>query len=277
MLAINTDYKKEDKDNPDPYLRQIAEAGFTHIHWCHHWGDDYLYAEDEVGQIADWLKTYALTVNDLHATQGQKNHYLSEQEDARLAGVALLKNRMQMAVRLGTDVIVLHLPTEPEQDEKKQAFWERFEKSMEAVIPYARKWGVRIAFENLFPLSNHKTLEKALKRHPPEDVGICYDSGHGHIVGGGLEFLEGVKDRLIALHLNDNDSSRDQHKLLFTATIDWERLAQIIGSSSYDKECMTMELFIHSTGIKDEKVFLAEAMETGSKFVRMVDAVRTMS
>jgi hypothetical protein len=36
-LSINTDYLT-DKLSPEPCLRRIADAGFTHIHWCHHWG-----------------------------------------------------------------------------------------------------------------------------------------------------------------------------------------------------------------------------------------------
>lgn len=33
-IALNTDIFN-DTGCPAPYLRAIAEAGFTHIHWCH--------------------------------------------------------------------------------------------------------------------------------------------------------------------------------------------------------------------------------------------------
>jgi hypothetical protein len=36
MLAITSDYAKS-TGCPEPHLRQIAEAGFSHVHWCHHW------------------------------------------------------------------------------------------------------------------------------------------------------------------------------------------------------------------------------------------------
>ena len=275
MLAINTDYKSS-IDNPEPYLKHIAETGFSQVHWSHQFGSDYLYTEDEIDQIARWLRSYELTVNDLHASSGEKNHYYSENEDIRLAGVELVKNRIHMANRLGTDVIVLHLPRPPEEGNKSFAYWEAVHRSMDILIPYARERSVRIAFENL--LSNHTTLEKILAAYNPSEVGICYDPGHGNIDGGGLDFAEAVKDRLIAFHLNDNDTTSDQHNLIFSGVVDWDRLAQIIAASAYDKEYMTMEIVMTmEPGINysgDEAQFLSQAMESGLIFHKMVTDAR---
>ena len=120
----------------------------------------------------------------------------------------LVKNRIHMANRLGADVIVLHLPRQPDEADKNIAFWEAVHRSMDNLIPYARERSARIAFENLNP-GHHRTLEKILAAYNPSEVGICYDPGHGNIDGGGLDFAEAVKDRLIAFHLNDNDSTSD--------------------------------------------------------------------
>ena len=275
MLAINTDYKSS-IDNPEPYLKQIADNGFSQVHWCHQFGSDYLYAEDEIDQIGRWLRSYELTVNDLHASSGEKNHYYSEKEDIRLAGMELVKNRIHMANRLATDVVVLHLPMQPEEGNKSFAYWEAVHRSMDSLIPYARERNVRIAFENLS--SNHRTLEKVLAAYSPSEVGICYDPGHGNIDGGGLDFAEAVKDRLIAFHLNDNDATSDQHNLIFSGVADWDRLAQIIAASAYDKEYMTIEIAMPKepaniyTG--DEAGFLSQAMESGLKFHKMVADAR---
>ena len=86
-----------------------------------------------------------------------------------------------------------------------------------------------------------------------------------------MDELERLKDRLIALHLNDNDGEGDQHRLLFSATVDWLRLAGIIATSGYPNKPMSMELSIHNTAIEDEVEFLRQARETGNQFVRLVD------
>ena len=169
MLAINADYINS-YANPEPRLRQIADAGFSQVHWCHHFGSDYVYSDDEIDQITRWLRSYELTVNDLHASAGERNHYYATNEDIRLAGLELVKNRIQMAYRLGTDVIVLHLPRQPDEADKSVTFWEAVRRSMDELRPFARERGIRIAFENL--LDNHSTLHKALATYDPSDVGI---------------------------------------------------------------------------------------------------------
>ncbi len=41
MLSVTTDYITSSGD-PSPWLQQAAEAGFSHIHWCHQWCTDFL-------------------------------------------------------------------------------------------------------------------------------------------------------------------------------------------------------------------------------------------
>jgi sugar phosphate isomerase/epimerase len=89
------------------------------------------------------------------------------------------------------------------------------------------------------------------------------------MIPDGLDHLESLKDRLISVHLHDNDGASDQHKLLFSGTVDWERLARIMAESAYAK-CVSMEVTMGRMGIEDEGVFLAEAFKTGTRFSRMI-------
>lgn len=72
-LAITSDYV-ESTGCPEPYLRQITEAGFSHVHWCHHWNGDFVYSTHEVEQIASWLDEFGLQLLDLHASQGREKY-----------------------------------------------------------------------------------------------------------------------------------------------------------------------------------------------------------
>jgi len=267
MLSITTDYVK-DTGSPEPYLERIAVAGFMHVHWCHHWHTDFIYSEHEIDQIARWMSVHGLKLNDLHGSRGVEKSWASLREYERLAGVELVKNRIHMASRLASDVVVMHVRREPEAAGEKAVFWSQFQKSLDEIEPYARERGVRIALENLLD-DNDATIEQVLARYSPDYIGVCYDSGHGNYIGGGLDFLARVKDRLISIHLHDNDGSGDQHRLLFSATVDWARLAQLIAESAYTK-CVSMEVSIHNTGIEDERAFLQQAFETGTTFARMV-------
>lgn len=271
MLSITTDFV-QGTGCPEPYLRRIADAGFSHIHWCHHWNTDFIYSEHEIDQIAEWLEEYGLQLNDLHASDGIEKSWISALEYERLAGVELIKNRIRMAARLASDVIILHLQPEPEEARDRAVFWSQALKSLDALEPYAGYHGVRIALENL-PTDNYLSIEKVLTKYSRDYIGICYDSGHGNCCGDGLQFLERFKERLIALHLHDNDGDSDQHNLPFSGTVNWPRLAHLIAASAYTR-CMTLEVSIHPTGIQDEYVFLAQAFATGASLAEMVDAIR---
>ncbi len=90
-LSITTDYLT-DKLSPEPYLRHIADAGFTHIHL----GSDFIYSQSEIDQIKTWLNDFGLKMVDLHASHGIEKNWVSLHNYERLAGVELVKNRICM-------------------------------------------------------------------------------------------------------------------------------------------------------------------------------------
>jgi sugar phosphate isomerase/epimerase len=289
MLSITTDYLTDHGD-PEPILRQIAEAGFSHVHWCHHWDDDFIYADAEIEQIGRWLREYGLQLNDVHASEGQEKFWYSAKEYERLAGVELVKNRLDFAARLGGDAIVMHVspPTQhPELRQFNELAWTQLRKSLDALQPYALEQGVRIAIENLIDSAavkagvvtvsetgdNYDWIEQLFALYPPNFLGVCYDSGHANLGYDRMEGLDALKDRLCVLHLNDNDGQGDLHQLLFQGTVRWEPLAELIAASAYDKP-MSMEITMRHTGISDPQEFLRQAHTTGMRFSALVDDAR---
>jgi sugar phosphate isomerase/epimerase len=263
MLSIATDYAA-DSGCPEPALRGMARAGFTHVHWCHQWNSDFLYSNPEIDQIAHWLDEFGLTLIDLHGSAGREKAWGSARDYERLAGIELVVNRMEMVRRLGGDAVVMHLPKEPDAEAEKTAYWDRTQRTLDALRPAAATFEVRIALENLAP-ANHASISRVLDLYPPDYIGICYDSGHGNMTGRGLDWLEPHADRLIATHLHDNDGVGDQHKLPGMGTVDWPRLARIIARSSYNKP-PSMEVSQKNSGYENrEEEFLAAARDCGPR------------
>ena len=261
MLSITTDYANVDKGNPSPYLRRIADAGFTHVHWCHHWNTDFVYSRSEIEQIGRWLDEYGLELLDLHASVGPEKNWYSANEWERQAGVELVQNRLEMTARLGGDAIVMHYPKEPGNEPVRR--------SLDELEGFARQTGVRIALEN----GSFDAVEPLLAEYSPDYVGLCYDCGHGNLIPDGLARLDRVKDRLLVVHLHDNDGTSDQHKLMFSGTVDWPRLARILAHSAYDKP-ISSESNMSRSGITDETEFLARAYDAGIRLDEMVQKER---
>ena len=264
-LSVTTDYARDTGD-PSPYLRRIAEAGFSHVHWCHHWNTDFLYSRWEIEQVRKWLDEYGLRLVDLHGSAGREKNWASPRQHERMAGVELVKNRIEMTARLSGNVTIMHIPDELESVPLRR--------SLDEVEGFARDRHVRIAIENGTGTGSFEAIRGVLSQYDPGYLGLCYDSGHGNVEGKGLVHLEPLKGRLISVHLHDNDGTRDQHGLLFSGSVDWPRLAGIVARSAYTK-CVSMEVTMRNSGMEDEGDFLAEAFRTGRRFAAMTDGQRS--
>jgi sugar phosphate isomerase/epimerase len=257
--------------NPQPFLQRIAEAGFTHVHWCHHWDDLYSYSPAEIDEIAGCLKFYNLRLLNLHSTDGATTHWNSPVEEQRQAGLALVTNRIEMTAALGADVTILHFLRKSDLNFSEQAYPDLMRRSLDALQPLARRLGVRLAIENCWD-DTFEEMEMLFSYYPPDFLGLCYDSGHGNLGKGlGLDHLERLKDRLIAVHLHDNDGSEDQHRVPFNGNIDWQRLARILATSNYMK-AINLESTTYYRDYPGEIEFLKAAFKAAQKIDQMVQS-----
>ena len=263
QFAMTSDYLA-DTGSPESALRAIAAAGWKYVHWCHHWNDDFLYGLHELAQLEAWLKELGLGMLDIHASHGREKAWDSAREYERQAGVDLVKNRLEMAARLGCRVIILHpARTKAEGGPKR---WDSLRRSLTDLLPDLRRLGVRIAIENMAEPDTFDQLDQLMAEFSPEVAGLCYDSGHGCIAGNGLDRLAPLAPRLIALHLNDNDGQGDLHQPPFMGRVDWARLAGIVRQSGYDRPAMSVEVVVKNSGLPDEGAFLRQTLERVQRF-----------
>ncbi len=255
-ISITTDYVKS-FGSPKPYLSAISNAGFTHIHWCHQWNTDFIYNECEISQIKRWLSDFNLNLLDLHGSKGKEKNWVSTYEYERLAGVELVKNRIDMTSRLGSDVVIMHTG---DIELLPQLY-----KSLDEVHSFAMERNVRIALEN----GDLELIQRVFSDYSADYVGLCYDSGHGNMKPGSLSQLQLMKDRLISVHLHDNDGVTDQHKIPFSGTLNWQKLMSIISESSY-KKCVSLEVSIRNSEIEDEFEFLLSVYKSALDLTKML-------
>ena len=113
-----------------------------------------------------------------------------------------IKNAVLQAERFPTEEI-----TDDERFARNLAVLKRIE-------AYVKGKGIRICLENLGGfVSNVEMLLRFMDELDPDCFGICLDTGHLHLCGDRDQrrFILAAGDRLHALHIADNDGSRDQH------------------------------------------------------------------
>ncbi len=280
-LSINTDYTG-DMSYSETYLERISEAGFSHIHWCHHWKGDYLYSDYEIEEIGTRLDKYGLKLSDCHGSDGTEKSFYSLAEYRRKAGVELVKNRIDFTSKLGGKALDLHIWTPDDfltDSEVRKDFLEVLFRTFDELMDFALHKKIKIAIENLEYDTNTEIdllWGTIFDRYGPEYIGLCYDSGHGVLSDSDtLELLKKYKDRITALHLHENNGFFDQHLIPFTTNlVNWEKLARILAASPYNG-AITLEVDInnsisHFRRKNDEMYFLKKCLEAAKKIESLV-------
>jgi sugar phosphate isomerase/epimerase len=103
-------------------------------------------------------------------------------------------------------------------------------KRLEHLVNKAEKYDVYLAFENM---RNTEHLRYIWNNIKSDQVKFCYDSGHQNCKTPNEDLLTEYGDRLIAIHLHDNNGVNDQHILPFDGTINWLDTMQKLRSSKY--------------------------------------------
>ena len=287
-LAMTTDFRGEFSkiEDIESCLREIAEAGISHVHWCFEWTGDYIYSKAEMYQIREWMEKYGLKAKSLHASNGSnfgwcdghyRKDYTSDTEFNRIAGRELIENRVELAQIIGATEIVLHMylpfldfQNEPET---KEVFYRQAFRSLDELEPFCKERNVRICIENLFEAPGELQLEQfdlLFARYPKEFLGFCLDTGHANLVWGDsfIEVLtERYKDRLFSIHMHDNKGWGDEpgcgdaHRLPGEGTIDWKRLMGVLRTSAYE---LPWTLEVKKPAEEDTAAYLKRAKETGA-------------
>ena len=245
LSSCETDYNNDlhNWTEIERQIRFLAEAGFTHTQWMQNWQGEYLYSRSEMFQARDVLRHYDICAHSIHATEGGerlttvngkplfrnryrlediRKDYTSKNEYLRLAGVDLLKNRIDLCTHIGASVMVLHMQLPyilfEEKPQEKTAYYRQVMKSFDEVQEYAKAAGVRIALENMICTPQKyqdEQFDLLFNEYDSDFLGFAYDSGHGSLMcrEDHYHFLKKYNDRLYATHLQDNASIPDD--LLF--------------------------------------------------------------
>ncbi len=128
---------------------------------------------------------------------------------------------------------------------------EMFQKNIDLyapMIPVIRETGVMVLTENLFRY-HEGTCYEAVCSDPDEAVtlldtlnemaggpcfGLCFDVGHNNLLKWDMaSYLRRLGSRVKALHLHDNDGSRDQHLGPYAGTVCWTELCSLLREIGY--------------------------------------------
>ena len=113
---------------------------------------------------------------------------------------------------------------------------DRVAQSLSELVEYCRPRGIVIAVENLPGerlCNNAQELRTLVEHFHPQEVGICFDTGHANLQGDPVATFQLLRDRIVTFHISDNKGLQDDHDLPYVGTLDWTAFMRALQESSY--------------------------------------------
>lgn len=140
-----------------------------------------------------------------------------------------IKRSLELADYLALDYVVMHLGN-PKEKFSPVAF----EYAYAAIAQIRAFAGVDVLVENIpNEISTLERLEEFRQVSRMADIGICYDTGHGHIQGVTQGF-----ENIRTMHVHDNDGEKDEHLWPFEGTLNWPALIEKLVLAKYEGPMM---------------------------------------
>lgn len=215
----------------DAYDFSMCERGLDE----HFLTDDYLEYAKNLRKYADEI---GLPCNQSHspfptARQGDENF------NKKI--MPYLIRSLEVSAILGSKICVVH-PNYTTAEENVELLYK-------PLIPYAEKYGVKVALENMWShadnsgkktpaaCSSRKDFNKHLDLlNDNKHFTACLDIGHAAIMNDDTtpeNMIEALGDRLGALHVHDNDLFGDLHIMPYAGNINWDTVCQKFKDINY--------------------------------------------
>src|SRR4029077_3886658 len=138
-----------------------------------------------------------------------------------------IKRALEIAEQIPFRFLVQHMGTSGETfDDRK---FEAAMTSIEHLRAFAKPLGVRILLENIpNELCTPDKLVEFIQTAHFEDVGVCFDFGHAHIMSSVAEAFAILKSHIHSTHVHDNAGDRDSHLWPGAGSIDWKAATELL-------------------------------------------------
>lgn len=162
----------------------------------------------------------------------------------------LLKNiilSIELSSILGAKTLIVHPKQHLKYSENIETLFHLNMTFYNHLIPYCKKFGVKIAIENMWQYDaetnsiTHSTcsrsyeFKKYLDTINSEWIVGCLDIGHAALLNSNVaDFIYDLgKTRIAALHIHDNSKKQDDHTLPFNGVIDFPSITKALGEIDY--------------------------------------------
>ncbi|MHA1363259.1 MAG: sugar phosphate isomerase/epimerase family protein [Candidatus Freyarchaeota archaeon] len=245
-------------------VEKLANYGYSSIEiWAdvpQKWSGNY--SEREQRELRETLESFGFE-SSVHAPIWDIN-LASHIAGFRRVSIEQVKWSIDLARNLGSRLVTLHpghMPPYPFISSLRESGKKNFLDSLQTLLDYSAETGVPIGLENLpLGLSFCYTLDELIDYvNSFENLRVTLDVPHAYVIGKFLQLIDKKKaatppedeiaeairklgNRIINIHLHDNDGSWDQHKVPGEGTIDFKPIVEAMKEINYN-HLITLEIW----------------------------------
>jgi sugar phosphate isomerase/epimerase len=201
---------------------------------------DYANRKAHLKEIAEWFRGSGVPLNSVHSplysdyewgrTGSPPINLASTDRAGLVEAMDEVKRALEIAEQIPFRFLVQHLGLPNESFGEKK--FESAMTSIEHLRAFAKPLGVRLLLENIpNELSTPEKLVEMIHTAHFDDVGICFDFGHAHMMGSVREAFEIVRKLVCSSHVHDNAGVLDSHLWPGQGTIDWKEAMELLRSA----------------------------------------------
>jgi sugar phosphate isomerase/epimerase len=211
---------------------------------------DYANRKAHLKEIAEWFRGSGIPLNSVHSPlyadyewgrAGSPPINLASTDRAGLVdAMDEVKRALEIAEQIPFRFLIQHLGLQNESFSEKK--FESAMTSLEHLRAFAKPLGVRILLENIpNELSTPDRLMEMIQTAHFDDVGICFDFGHAHMMSSVREAFGIARTQVWSTHVHDNIKVHDSHLWPGDGTIDWKEAMELLRSAP-QTPALTLEL-----------------------------------
>ena len=250
-------YAKRERLHPG-LLDQLVSGGAEAIEIFAARGHFNYTDRQHIREIANWFRSTGIAFHSMHAPMHASEetprggeppiNIAAIEKRERIAAMDEIKRAIEVAEQAPFRFLVQHVGVSHEEaDEHKMG---AAISSLEHLHAFAKPLGVQLLVENIpNELSTPEKLLELLHAGRFEDIGICFDVGHAHMMSSVPQAFEVLKDRIRSTHVHDNHKDRDSHLWPGDGNIDWKETMELLRTAPH-----VPPLLLEIEGVEGEKV-----------------------
>jgi sugar phosphate isomerase/epimerase len=197
--------------------------------------------KEHVRELGSWFKSEGVELHSLHSPIYMSNDFrgasqalniVDVEKRNRIDAMDEIKRALEVAEIAPFRFLVQHIGQSNESEDERK--FESALSSIEHLRAFARPLGVTLLLENTpNDLATPEKLMELLRALRYPDLGICFDTGHAHLMGGVAPAYEILADRIRSTHVHDNNNDRDSHLWPGGGNIDWDQTMKSLRSAPH--------------------------------------------